>query len=265
MSVIDSIFDIWKDLEASYADKGSNLSRKQFLFKLIAMNEKGNHKLDVLKSKVLDNYVGNEDKCDLLTKIFDALAQSNLSDVGEIEDLDVFVGDMVNSAEVSKGRSVSIDYNDILARTNPYCSPTLGKHLGLIEHVLECGFVTDVTRLVDGKVVTNNVKGFEVEGIVVLKSSLSIKEFVDSYKPDNEFMNKCFDVIRELTNSKKMPSFVVFLSKEHYTHRSEKVNFVLGKKKLELKYEGKESIGGVNVLTCAHTNTFLETPVYCIS
>lgn len=269
-SVVDKVYDIWEDLEVSYAKQGEGLTRKEYLFKLIAMQPNGTTKLDSLRSVIMKHYEGNEEKCNILSRIFDALVLVDFKEVEEIDNLNVFVVNAIRDLDDSKddtpaSLTLHPEFFDLL---NPYQPATSSRVLPWEEHFAETGFTSDVTYLdpVSRTPVTNLVDGKNSNGVIVFHSPRSLEDFVDIYRrfPNDEFVNKAYGVISHLLQGKELPRFVVFLRKDKFTHRAGKVNYISGKNRIPLTLVEKGTVGNVEVLRCVQDNGLLRTPVICI-
>lgn len=265
-SFVDRVFSIWEDLEVSYDKLSRGESKKDFILKLIGYDASSETtKLDTLKANILNHYEGNEEKCDLLTKIFDTVADNTKAfvEVEEIEDLNDFVGRMIQDVDKSS-KEVSFSLpDDFFKNLNPFLFSDRALKLPLENYVNATGFITDVITL-DEQGPISYLADYDSSGVVIFKGGMSVREFVSRLNKNDKFFITTHKIVQKLLASKEMPEYVIFVSSSNFSFRAGKVKLWNKGAKIDVELIKKDNVGEEEYLVCRHKNEYLETPVYCI-
>jgi hypothetical protein len=211
MSVVDKVFSVWSNLEQSYLDRGGKLSRKEFLFKSINYNGNGTQGIDTLKSYVMAEYEGNEEKCDALVRIFDAIAENVKNIPDEILHLDAFVGDLIASFE-NKSSAISVAVpEDFLEGLNPYRSRKTSYN-GVSKNMIEFDVLGDVFYIKGGEATASLVEGVISDHLVLLKGRKTIERFLKQFSAGDYFTDLVYATLGKLSEEGKNLKNLTFLS-----------------------------------------------------
>jgi hypothetical protein len=259
--IVDKVYSIWEDLENSYEKMGEGNSRREFLLKIIGLQDDGSTKLGALKSSLMDNYIGNEEKCDTLVKIFDAIAENtNVLKEADITDLNEYVGGMTVARERTSSLVLTTVSDDFFINLNPYSGVKDIPTLSLDTLIEVTGFATDVFKE-DG----SGILGFHSsEDVIVFKGGSSVAEFIQGIERGNEFYLKAHKIVQKLLNKDEMPTYILFVDGDKVNVRGSKAKLKLNDNDVTFRVDEKGKLGGFSYAICAHTNDYLETPVYVI-
>jgi hypothetical protein len=257
---LDNVYSIWEDLEISYKDKGAGLSKKDYLLKLCGISPSGGNKLDIIKASILKEYKGNEFRCDVLSKIFDALALNweQVKATDNIEDLNKYVASIVNSSVVVE----EVSGEGFVEKLNPYRIVT-SPRLDPVQMLHQVGFITDVFKSSGSLVESSFAESIPGKDIVLLKGLVWRHFFFQTIDKDNKFHISVYALLSNLEELQDI-NYCLFVGRDRFTFRSNKVSLVYSDIKVPLDFIERRTLGDIEYIKAEHKNEYLSTPVYCI-
>lgn len=259
---VDKVYEIWIDLERSYLKNGNGLSRTEFLYKYIGWNGKSS-KLEKLKSQVMAEYTGNEEKVTKLTNLFDSLLRSDLANVGDITDLNQFLGEVIDKEAYSQNFVEKEMPYDFFYKLSPFRREENLVEVDAITNMIDMKNSSDVYRI-EGNLVSGT-RAISGEGVFIYKGVLQLEAIKEGFSKRDPFFSKVFALVSNLIKNKNMPSCVVFVDQSNYYVRGQKVfiNATTGSKQ-SFPIIAKMEANDFTATVCSHVSEFGETPVYCV-
>jgi len=250
MAVINKLMEIWDDLENAYEAKGDGLTRKEFLLKYIGYKN-GATTLDMLKSKIMKEYEGNEQLSDVLIRIFDAinLNLEQIVQVEEITDLNTFVGELTTAVSSTPATAVVEIADDFFQKLNPF-EQRATTHVSILDLITKIGVAADYFSI-DSSGTSFNYIAAEDNDAGILRSS-NLHQFVANAKSGQDLFVKAYHAIQYLLEKYDFGRTMLFLGKSKFS--------VIGKKfivedngvKVELPVVEHKKLPNVNCYIAQH-------------
>jgi hypothetical protein len=207
MSILDKVYGVWTDLENSYVESGSYLSRSEYLKKLLSYGNKAN--VDVLLYRCSQSELGSSDveftqKFAYLQETISLMIKLYNSIPDEISNLQTFVSEYVGTAKSMRMvREFPAGFLDSLipfGRFNSYV-PFSKSQYGM-----------DVFTSSKSHVLAE----IEPNVSVVLKNHIKYSA-MRNMVPQDSFMKN----VVSLCNTRDFSGYLVITNKDMYNHRKD--------------------------------------------
>lgn len=255
--VVEKVYEIWHDLEASYLKLGKGESKKDFLSRLIGLTSEG-HKLDTIKSSVMKEYQGNEEKAEFLTNTFDSISLFlETNELPDIEDLNTFVANTITLKETSSVFVAGQIPADFFEGLNPFALDTSMK-LPLDKHLESTGYVTDCYFVLGSEVTPHIIDVVGSEDIVVFNGNWSVSKFVERIQKKTPFLLNVYKVFLDCKEKGTLNKNMVFLNSNLFRVRGSRMTVDLPSGSYHFSLESKEE----GYVVAVHEKNDVVTKVY---
>ena len=245
------VLDIWQNLEQNYEKSKINLTRRQYLEKLLAFNTQIDSPIQ-LKSMLQEEsskYTDDQYKdYRSLIEVLDCTYTKLLNDNSVILNLDSFV--YSNSISV-----VDIDDTAVFKTVNSITE---------IKDVLEAGYLLETVD-VQSDNIRSFITGSEQPGYVAIRNQNEMISFLSKTKSDienSEFLKQVYYILGNYVMSKKLVYPTVFISSTYFSLSDDERYLNIGSRNIKVTKSNLNEATDKNITLLSKERIHLDKVLY---